>query len=113
VTPTRDLARVQLDFARALTAPGAGSAQDIDARLRSDLGIPAAERLRVYANAYFARVHDVLREDYPALHAAIGADAFHDLAKLYLLAHPSRSFSLRFAGARLPERESEWSELVG
>lgn len=103
MTGPRDLTLVQLDFARALTAPGAGSAQYIDARLRSDLGIPASGRMRVYANACFARMHDVLREDYAALHSAIGADAFHDLAKLYLLAHPSRSFTLRVAGARLPD----------
>lgn len=100
---TLDLARVELDFARAVTAPGAGSAQDAVAGLRADLGIPAAQRLHVYTNAYFARIHDVLREDYAALHAAIGANAFHDLVKLYLRAHPSRSFSLRFAGARLPD----------
>ncbi len=103
MTRTPDLTRMQLDFARAVTAPNSGSARDVVAGLRSDLGIPASERLRVYANAYFARIHDVLREDYTALHAAIGADAFHDLAKLYLMAHPSRSFSLRFAGARLPD----------
>jgi len=103
VTRTLDLPRVQLDFARAIAASGAGSARDVVAGLRSDLGIPAAQRLHVYANAYFARIHEVLREDYAALHAAIGADAFHDLAKLYLIAHPSRSFTLRFAGARLPD----------
>lgn len=99
------LLTLQRDFARFVTKLDAAGDADagIVARLRSDRAIPAEERLHVYGNAYFARIHGVLREDYGALHAAIGDDAFHDLAKLYLMAHPSRSFSLRFAGARLPD----------
>jgi hypothetical protein len=76
--------------------------RDLAAWLRDDRAIPAHERLRVYVNAYFARIHGVLRDDYGALHAALGDAAFHDLAKLYLMAHPPRSFSLRFAGRELP-----------
>lgn len=104
VTGSDSLAIVQRDFARSVTTlDGAGHHHaGVVARLRSDRGIPAEQRLHVYASAYFARIHGVLREDYGALRAAIGDDAFHDLAKLYLMAHPSQSFSLRFAGERLP-----------
>jgi len=105
MTGSDTLAVVQRDFARSVTTlDGTGDPHaGVVARLRSDRGIPAEERLHVYENAYFARIHGVLREDYGSLHAAIGDDAFHDLAKLYLMAHPSRSFSLRFAGERLPD----------
>ncbi|MEX2206440.1 MAG: DNA-binding domain-containing protein [Myxococcota bacterium] len=113
MTDARALLTVQSDFARFVMTldrtdePVAKTASDgrddIVARLRSDREISASERIQVYENAYFARIHGVLREDYSALHAAIGDDAFHDLAKLYLMAHPSRSFSLRFAGERLAE----------
>jgi hypothetical protein len=99
------LLALQRDFACSVATLDGTHGHDaaVLARLRSDRGIPARDRLHVYEDAYFARIHNVLREDYGALHAAIGADAFHDLAKLYLMAHPSRSFSLRFAGERLPE----------
>lgn len=71
--------------------------------LRADRGVSAGDRLWIYEHAQFARLHEVLRDDFGALRAAIGDDAFHDLAKLYTLAHPSRSFSLRFAGEKFPE----------
>ena len=55
----------------------------------------------MYANAWFGRLHDCLREDFPALAHALGADAFHDLVKTYLMAHPPSRPSLRDAGAHL------------
>jgi len=70
--------------------------------LREDRGISAPLRMQIYTHAYFERIHGVLREDFPRLHAALGDAGFHDLAKLYLMAHPPCSFSLRFAGAGLP-----------
>ncbi len=78
------------------------SEHELASWIRTDRGIPASERIRVYANAYFARILAALREDFGALSAALGDDAFHDLAKLYLMLHPSRSFSLRFVGEHLP-----------
>jgi hypothetical protein len=94
------LRELQRDFARAVTDPDAPP--DGFARLRSDLGIPAEERLAVYANAYFARLHGVLRDDFGALAQVLGEAGFHDLVRLYLMACPPRGFSLRFAGERLP-----------
>lgn len=71
--------------------------------IRADRGVSSGDRLWIYEHAQFARLHEVLRDDFGALRAAIGDDAFHDFAKLYTMAHPSRSFSLRFAGERFPE----------
>lgn len=59
--------------------------------------------VRVYSHAWFARLLGALREDYAELAVQLGDDAFHDLAKLYFMVHPSRTFSLRFAGAQLAE----------
>ena len=104
---------VQYDLAYLVTRLGRGDADRpsdesdwraaLRERFRSDRGISAADRLSIYEHAYFARIHAVLKEDHGALHAAVGDDAFHDLVKLYLMAHPSRSFSLRFVGDRFPE----------
>ena len=59
--------------------------------------------MSVYAHAYFVRLHDALREDFAALARALGADAFHDLVKTYLMAHPPTRPSLGHAGARLAD----------
>lgn len=101
------LASAQHELARHVTAlegpVGCEGEDGLRAWLRADRSIPASERVRIYANAYFARIHGVLRDDYGTLHAALGPDGFHDLAKLYLMAYPPRSFSLRFVGAHLCE----------
>ena len=102
----RDLARhvTQLDAGEPSHDFGSsGSRAPIAERIRSDRGVPPEERLAIYRHGYFARIHGVLRDDYGALCALVGDAAFHDLAKLYLMAHPPRSHSLRDVGAALPE----------
>ena len=69
---------------------------------RDQGGLPAAERLDIYANMYFYRLLDALKEDYPRLLEAIGAGRFHNLITDYLLRHPSKHPSLRFLGEALP-----------
>jgi hypothetical protein len=96
------LAQIQQRLWQLVTAPD-DDATGIDALVRGDPDASAADRLSVYANAYFARLHDCLRDDFPALALAIGADAFHDLVKTYLMMHPPTRPSLREAGAYLPE----------
>ncbi|GBD25597.1 hypothetical protein HRbin30_00921 [bacterium HR30] len=59
-------------------------------------------RLDIYANMYFFRIRDALADDFPVLRATIGPERFHNLVTDYLLAHPSRSFTLRDVGASLP-----------
>ncbi len=61
------------------------------------------ERLDIYANMYFFRIRDALADDFPVVRATIGADAFHNFVTDYLLAHPSRSFSLRDVGSAVPQ----------
>lgn len=98
------LASFQREFGSWISAvEGEPDAARLERRVRADRGVPAARRIDVYAHAYFARLHEALGEDFPALAAALGDDAFHDLAKLYLLAHPPASFTLRVLGAQLPD----------
>jgi len=70
--------------------------------IRSDERLAAEDRLDVYANAYFYRIHDVLAQDFPTLASALGETDFHDLVTSYLAVHPSQSPSLRWIGERLP-----------
>jgi hypothetical protein len=71
--------------------------------VRSDERLNAEERLDVYANAYFYRILDVLRDDTPILAEALSETGFHDLATSYLAVHPSEHPSLRFIGAKLEQ----------
>lgn len=81
---------------------GQGAAsRRLESLIRSDATLDAVGRLEIYANAYFSRIHGVLKSDYPALSNALGADAFNDLVTSYLLIEPSRHPSLRHAGARM------------
>jgi Putative DNA-binding domain len=61
------------------------------------------ERLEIYNRQYWYRVLNALAEDFPALRAVVGARAFERLSTEYLVAHPSRSFSLRNLGSKLAE----------
>jgi putative DNA-binding protein len=65
--------------------------------------LTAFERLEIYNRQYWFRLLSALAEDFPALRAVVGASAFDRLATDYLSAHPSRSFSLRNLGSKLPE----------
>jgi hypothetical protein len=86
--------------------PGSASrraTRRIESLIRSDATLDAVARLEIYANAYFHRIHAVLRDDFSALEGALGADLFRDLVTSYLLVLPSRHASLRYVGDRLPD----------
>ncbi len=59
------------------------------------------ERLEIYNRQYWFRVLSALGEDFPGLRAVLGQRRFDTMAKAYLIANPSRSFTLRNLGARL------------
>jgi Putative DNA-binding domain len=71
--------------------------------VRGDARLDAVARLDIYANMYFFRVLDVLKEHYAATYALLGDVAFHNLITDYLLRHPPTHFSIREAGRHLPE----------
>jgi len=59
--------------------------------------------LRIYQNAYRARLLAALRDNHGVLPRAMGDEAFDALAEAYLQAHPSRHPSIRWFGHRLAE----------
>ncbi len=59
-------------------------------------------RIRVYSDAYYLRLRDVLREDFPRVAALLG-DRFDEVVKGYLEAFPSRWPSVRHLGHALSE----------
>jgi hypothetical protein len=65
--------------------------------------LSAAERVNIYANAYFYRLLDCLGEDFPATQAILGKDNFAALVKEYLLEHPPTEPSILYAGLYLAD----------
>ncbi len=61
------------------------------------------DRLEIYNRQYWYRVLGALAEDFPALRALVGERRFEALSIAYLTEHPSRSFTLRNLGSKLPE----------
>jgi hypothetical protein len=59
------------------------------------------ERLEIYNRQYWFRVLAALSEDFPGLRAVLGQGRFDAMARAYLIANPSRSFTLRNLGSRM------------
>ena len=90
---------VQARFWRALHAGQANA--DLTGVIAPSSTLDPSERVAIYQTMYFWRLHEVLREDFPKLHEALG-DEFETLARDYLAAHPSENPSVRHLGTRLP-----------
>jgi hypothetical protein len=98
-----------------MSAPGPMPLADQQRALHTAmLGAPAAPGLlgeptqhepllRIYQNAYRARLTAALRDNFGVLPHAMGDEAFDALAEAYLQAHPSRHPSIRWFGHRLAE----------
>jgi hypothetical protein len=90
--------------------PSAGAAspaaQAVLAAAVPDVFLPSdelssEERVGVYAGMYFARLIEVLEEEFPALVHLLGHERAHALFHGYVVAHPSRHYSLNVLGKRL------------
>jgi hypothetical protein len=71
------------------------------------------ERLEIYNQQYWFRVMDALSQDFPGLRAILGAKRFRAMTEAYLTECPSRSFTLRNLGSRLPQwlgSHPEWMQ---
>ncbi len=64
--------------------------------------LTARERVGVYHGMYLPRMLEALESDYPGLAHCLGERGWRRLARAYLSAHPSRSYSLNVLGRRLP-----------
>ena len=93
-------------------APDGGSMSKYAARfIKPNDRLTSFERLEIYNRQYWFRVLSALSEDFPGLRAVIGERRFDAMAKAYLVANPSRSFTLRDLGSRLEpwlRRNRQW-----
>lgn len=74
-----------------------------DAKSRlCDGGLPALERLAIYARGYRLRLLECLRAEFPVLHSMLGARLFDSFALEYLATSPPSSYTLNDLGAGFP-----------
>jgi hypothetical protein len=59
-------------------------------------------QLEIYREQFWLRHRDSLADDFPALTYLLGREAFFDLARAYLAAHPPSSYTLRDLPLALP-----------
>jgi hypothetical protein len=88
---------------RELAADGRAMEEVAAAVIAPNSRLTAFERLEIYNRQYWFRVLGALADDFPALSAVVGSQAFDQISIAYLSAHPSRSFSLRNLGSHLTE----------
>lgn len=63
----------------------------------------AAERFKVYTDAYRLRLIEALGADFPALKNCLGDEGFYALGRAYTDASPSNQFSVRWFGRHLSQ----------
>ncbi len=97
---------------------------ELEAVVRRSRNLTAAERLSIYANAYYARLLECMGACYPVLKRALGDEVFDSFAFEYLQRYPSRSYTLdrlgekfaRFLDETRPERETagavDWPDFL-
>ncbi len=110
----RELDRLQRWMQSVITHPAGVEQGILGPDAQGDIKIPPAEiesiitrsqkldsigRLGVYANAYYARLLDCLRSEFPVLVQMLGQEIFDQFAFGYLQNYPSRSYTLARLGA--------------
>jgi len=84
-------------------APGGRSMRAVAAEfIKPNDRLTSFQRLEIYNRQYWFRILSALAEDFPGLRAVLGERRFDALSKAYLTECPSRSFTLRNLGSRLP-----------
>ncbi len=63
----------------------------------------AAGRLRVYRNAYYIRLREILEADFATLLQLVAAEKFKKIAHDYIDSYPSSHFSVRYFGRNFSE----------
>jgi hypothetical protein len=76
--------------------------QQVERVIRRSRALTARERLDIYHRAYYARLVECLREEFPVLRHALGDETFDGFALAYLQKYPSRSYTLNLLGANFP-----------
>ena len=89
---------------QTMTEDGRSTAAIAEGYIKPNDRLSSFDRLEIYNRQYWFRVITAVAEDFPALNAVLGSEAFDEMVLAYLRNNPSSSFTLRNLGSRL----SEW-----
>ncbi len=78
------------------------AAVDLDSVVLPSKALSAVERLDIYAHMYYARLLEILVEEYPTTRQILGAEAFERACRRFLARHPSRHRILNRLSERFP-----------
>ncbi|CRM07547.1 hypothetical protein [Pseudomonas sp. 24 E 1] len=92
----------QLAFEQHLLAETPTASSGFAASLLGGPTLDVDTGLAIYHNAYIARLQEVLRHDFRAIHYWLGDDEFASLTQAYVRRYPSAHYSLRWLGQRFP-----------
>jgi hypothetical protein len=100
-----DLISLQRLVYSAITAqpPSAEIAATVPRVISGDERLTALRRIAIYADAYFYRLLDCLKEDFPATLAVVGEAEFQALIRSYLVHHPPTQPSIFHAARYLAD----------
>jgi hypothetical protein len=98
------LAALQASFQHAILT---GDSEAILALIPDNSRTTRDILLNVYANAYQARLVQVVATDHPLLHAYAGDETFEAMARAYIAARPSHTPNARWFSAGFPDFVSE------
>jgi len=77
------------------------TAEEVAEFIKPNDRLSSFERLEIYNRQYWFRLFSSFEEDFPGLQSIVGTRRFERLMRVYLHAHPSRSFTLRNLGSSL------------
>ncbi len=75
------------------------SSESVERVVDRSQSLTSLQRLQIYGNAYYARLIECLREEFPAVAYALGEESFDAFAMGYLQSYPSQSYTLGHLGA--------------
>jgi len=98
----------------------ARAGDSLDSLVKPSSAMTSLERMEIYAGAYYARLLECLRAEFPVTAKAVGEAVFGDFAVGYLQRYPSTSYTLsrlganfpRFLAETRPEEDGDWPGLV-
>lgn len=100
----RNLEVIQRWFQSLIQDPqGVSPEADVESMILPSSRLDARSRLRVYADAYYARLMECLEGSFPVLRRAVGEETFGEFAFGYLQSYPSSNYSLNPLGSRFAD----------
>jgi hypothetical protein len=79
-------------------ARGQASLSELDSAFLGRRAATGAARLRIYNGAYFTRLGNALADSFPATKRLLGDARFEELARRYVIRHPSERPALEWVG---------------